>query len=137
MKTLRFVIICAATLLVAACSGKKDGAEPADVVSGFHKALTSLEFGKASEYCCEGAVSGYVAAFEKACEEALAKDSGATQIAAGMLSTAEVTVNDIKRDKDARTVFYTIGDGCGNTKEKVAVLKDVEGEWKIAEIKDR
>jgi hypothetical protein len=54
-----------------------------------------------------------------------------------MLHDAAVTVDDIERNKETRTVFYTIGDGCGNTKNKIAVLKDVEGEWKIAEIKDR
>ena len=59
------------------------------------------------------------------------------EIAAGMLEAEEVIVGETARDKDIRTVFYTISDGCGNTKEKIAVLKKVEREWKIAEIKDR
>ena len=137
MKTLRLMLICVAAFVAAACSGKKDGLQPEDVVAGFHQALTSLEFDKAAEYCCEAEAKEYVNAFEKAYETARTRDEGATQIAIGMLHYAAVTVDDIERNKETRTVFYTIGDGCGNTKNKIAVLKDVEGEWKIAEIKDR
>jgi hypothetical protein len=54
-----------------------------------------------------------------------------------MLGADEVVVGETSKDKDMRTVFYTIGNGCGNKKDKIAVLKKVEGEWKITEIKDR
>ena len=74
---------------------------------------------------------------QNAYKEALSKEASAAEIAAGMLAADEVVVGETSKDKDIRTVFYTIGDGYGNTKEKIAVLKKVEGEWKIAEIKDR
>lgn len=137
MKIIKYLLICAAALFVAACSCKKEGAEPADIVTGFHKALTSLEFEKASELCCTEEANEYVETFAKAHKEAVDNDSGATAIAVGMLCEAEMAVNDVERNKDTRTVSYTIGDGRGNTKEKIAVLKEVEGEWKIAEIKDK
>ena len=137
MKRLRYMFICTAALMAAACGGKKSETEPADVVVMFHKSLTALEFEQASGLCCEGKAEEYVASFENAYKEAMAQDATAAEIAAGMLAGEEVLVGETARDKDIRTVFYTIGDGCGNTKEKIAVLKKVEREWKIAEIKDR
>ncbi len=137
MKTLRHVIIFTAALIVAACGGKKSETEPADVVVMFHKSLTALDFGQAAGLCCGHGAEEYVATFENAYKEALSKEASAAEIAAGMLAADEVVVGETSKDKDMRTVFYTIGDGCGNKKDKIAVLKKVEGEWKIIEIKDR
>lgn len=137
MNTLRHVIIFTAALIIAACGGKKSETEPADVVVMFHKSLTALDFGQATGLCCGHGAEEYVATFENAYKEAQAKDASATEIAAGMLAADEVIIGETSKDKDIRTVFYTIGDGYGNTKEKIAVLKKVEGEWKITEIKDR
>lgn len=137
MNTLRHVIIFTAALIVAACGGKKSETEPADVVVMFHKSLTALDFGQAAGLCCGHGAEEYVATFENAYKEALSKEASAAEIAAGMLAADEVVVGETSKDKDMRTVFYTIGDGCGNKKDKIAVLKKVEGEWKIIEIKDR
>lgn len=138
MKILGYIFLCSAALVAVSCGGKKKSeVEPADVVVMFHKSLTALDFELASGLCCEGEAEGYVAAFENAYKDALAKDAAAAEIAAGMLEAEEVIIGETARDKDIRTVFYTISDGCGNTKEKIAVLKKVEREWKIAEIKDR
>jgi hypothetical protein len=137
MKTLRHVIIFTAALIVAACGGKKNETEPADVVVMFHKSLTALDFGQATGLCCGHGAEEYVATFENAYKEALSKEASAAEIATGMLAADEVVVGETSKDKDMRTVFYTIGDGCGNKKDKIAVLKKVEGEWKITEIKDR
>jgi hypothetical protein len=137
MKTLRHVILFTAALMVAACGGKKNEAEPADVVVMFHKLLTALDFGQATGLCCGHGAEEYVATFENAYKEALSKEASAAEIAAGMLGADEVVVGETSKDKDMRTVFYTIGNGCGNKKDKIAVLKKVEGEWKITEIKDR
>ena len=137
MKKIGFILICIAGLAAVGCGSGKNEIAPAEVVVRFHHALTSMDFSVADEYCTDGAVQEYMATFKTACEQRLKKDNAATEAAVLLLSKDEVIIEDTARNKDQRTVFYTISDGCGQTKDKVAVLKKVEGEWKIAEIKDR
>ena len=137
MKKIGYILICMAGLAAAGCGGGKNEIEPAEVVVRFHHALTSMDFSGANEYCTDGAVQEYMTTFKDACYEMLKKDNAATEAAASLLSKDEVIIVDTARNKDQRTVFYTISDGCGHTKDKIAVLKKEEGEWKIAEIKDR
>ena len=137
MKKIVYILICMAGLAAAGCGGGKNEIEPAEVVVRFHKALTSMGFSEADGYCTEGAVQEYVDAFKSACQEKISKDKEATEAATILLSKDEVIIEDTVRDKDQRTVFYTISDGCEQTKKKIATLEKVEGEWRIAEIKDR
>ena len=137
MKKIGYILICMAGFALVGCGGGKNEIEPAEVVVRFHKALTSMDFSEADGYCTDGAVQEYVDAFKSACQEKISKGKEATEAATILLSKDEVIIEDTVRNKDQRTVFYTISDGCGHKKNKVAVLKREEGAWKIAEIKDR
>ena len=137
MKKIGYILICMAGFVAVGCGPGKNEIEPSEVVVRFHKALTSMNFSEAAGYCSDGAVQEYMDTFEAAYDEKLSKDKVATEAAATLLSKDEVVIEDTVKNKDQRTVFYTISDGCGHKKDKVAVLKKVEGAWKIAEIKDR
>lgn len=137
MKVLKYIAILLAAVILSACGGKGE-AEPGEIVVGFHKAMTSMDFDTAAGYCtADGAVNEYLAAYQEACEKSLKRDKDATEIAAELLSNAEVEIEKTSKNKNIRTVFYTISDGCEQTKKKIATLEKVEGEWRIAEIKDR
>lgn len=136
MKIAKYIAASVAAVIISACGGKGE-AEPGDIVIGFHKAITSMDFDTAAGYCTSGAVNEYLATYQEACTKSLKKDKDATEIAAELLSSTEVVIEKTSKNKGVRTVFYTINDGCGKTKKKIATLKEIEGEWRIAEIKDR
>lgn len=137
MKVLKHITLFIAAGILTACWGGDDDLKAGEAITGFHKALTSMNFEEAAKYCTEGSVKDYISTFEAACKESLKTDKNATEAAATMLANAAITIGDVTRNKDIRTVFYTISNGDGQTKEKVATLKEVEGEWKIAEIRNR
>lgn len=137
MKVLKYISILLAASILTACWGGEDDTKAGEAVVGFHKALTSMNFEEAAKYCTDGPVREYIEAYETACNTSLKTDKEATEAATALLTNAEIALGEVVKNKDIKTVFYTISDGNGNTKEKVATMKEVEGEWKIAEIKDR
>ena len=48
-----------------------------------------------------------------------------------------VEVTDIVKDGQGRTIFYKMTTTDGQSKEKIAILRKEEGEWKITAITDR
>ena len=137
MKKIGYILICMTGLAAAGCGGGKNEIEPAEVVMRFHEALTSMDFSGADDYCTDGSVWEYISRFEAACQQMAENDREATQAASVLLSKDGIIIEDTVRNKDQRTVFYTISDGQGNSKNKVAVLKKTEeGEWKIEDITD-
>lgn len=127
-------------VILLARGGKEKSVEmgPAQAVEAFCNALTSGRFDEARELCDTVTMDGYIDAFRQEYEAAVRKDSSVAAIAAGMLSQAEITVEDIvKEGSDRKSVFYTVSAGEGMTKEKVAAVVKEEGTWKVAEITDR
>lgn len=127
-------------VILLARGGKEESVEtgPTQTVEAFCKALTSGRFDEARELCDTVTMDGYIDAFRQEYEAAVRKDSSVAAIAAGMLSQAEITVEDIvKEGSDRKSVFYTVSAGEGMTKEKVAAVVKEEGTWKVAEITDR
>jgi hypothetical protein len=137
MKIFKYLTILFATGLLTACWGGEDDIKAGDTVIGFHKAVTSMNFEEAAKYCADGPVMEYLTTFQAACNESLKTDKEATEAAAALLTNADITIGEVEEDNDIKTVSYTISDGSGHTKDKIANLKEVEGEWKIVEIKGR
>jgi hypothetical protein len=138
-KTIIYYILGAVSLaIMAGCGGKgSESLGPAEVTEAFMKAVAAGKFDQAAKLCDGEMMNAYIGDYEKVLSKKAAADSTAASIATGILSEIEVTVTEVTKAKDIRTVFYTITDAYGNSKEKIATIKDVEGEWKVSEIRDR
>lgn len=137
MRKLGFIAaICLGMVLAGSCGGKGE-LEPSAVVTEFYSALTAMKFDKAVGYCTPNSMAGYIDGYKSAFEANLAKDKKATEAAVEKAAGTMVAVTETIKDKETRTVYYTLTDAYGSSKDKTAVLTKVEGEWKIAEIKDR
>lgn len=137
MNILKYIILAAA--LMAAGCGRKGSVPlgPSEVVEEFVKAVASGRTDDAKRLCDSTWMTGYIQAYQAVLSQKAAADSAAASIAVGILSEIEVTVTEVSKAKGSRTVFYTLTDAYGNSKDKTATVTEVEGEWKVQEIKDR
>lgn len=110
---------------------------PAEVVESFTQAVAAGRFEDAALLCNEVVAGQYVETYKKALTAEAKADSTATSIAARIMSEVKVNVTEVSKGKGYRTVFYTIEDVYGDRKEKIATVKNEEGEWKVTEIQDR
>ena len=133
-----YSILAAATMLFAGCgsSGNRQ-LGPAEVVESFTQAVAAGRFEDAALLCNEVVAGQYVETYKKALTAEAKADSTATSIAARIMSEVKVNVTEVSKGKGYRTVFYTIEDVYGDRKEKIATVKNEEGEWKVTEIQDR
>lgn len=133
---IRYIILAALCLTLSGCGSKSPDLNPEDVLKSFHSTLAAGDF-EGAEKLCKPSMHGYINDYKDALEKQRAMNKGAADIATEALSKAEVIISDIEKEKDLRMISYTIEDGYGNRKDKTAVMKEVEGEWKVKEIKDR
>lgn len=129
------IAICAIT----GCGGQKEKKVmgPEEVVETFCKAVLCREYDKASALCDSTIVESYIESYAASIEKAARQDSSAVAIAARMLETAEITIEDVNKIQDKRQISYTIVITDDLKKEKTATLRKEEGEWKIEAITDR
>lgn len=140
-KIFGYCILVAAAMAVACSCGRKgfEPLGPGEVTEAFMKAVASGRFGDAAGLCEGETMDAYIKAYEKALSKKASADSTAASIATGILAEIDVTVTEVAKTKDKgiRTVFYTITDVYGDSKEKLAIVKEVEREWRVTEIRDR
>lgn len=138
MKKLIFLAaICLTAILAGSCEGKAD-MEPDVVVTEFYTSLTSMNFDKAAEFCVEeSSATAYINEYRQVYETSLKRDEKVTNAAAEKAAGCTVSITEVVKNDDSRTVLFTISDVYGSTKEKEARLEKVEKAWKIAEIKDK
>ena len=103
----------------------------------FYTAVTTMKFDDAAKYCVEGAMDEYINGYKEGFEALVAKDKKLAAKVEEKAAQTTITIGEVTKEKEVRTVDFTLADYSGNTKEKTAVLKKVEKEWKIAEIKDK
>ena len=139
MKTLlKYIVLTAIVMTAYGCAGKGSvPLGPGETVEAFTQALASGRIEEAMELCDSIQMAGYIDGYKELLTEKSAADSAATSIATGILSELNVTVTEVSKAKGSRTVFYTIDNGYGDSKQKIATVVNVEGEWKVKDIKDR
>lgn len=129
--------VLSATLLKRGGDNKGAEAGPAETIIAFHTALTEGNFNLAESFCDTLSMKEYINAYSAAWKAEVQQDSCTAVIASGILSDAEIVIDEIKREGETRLAFYTIDAGEGMKKSKVAVLKKEEGAWKVGSITDR
>ena len=122
--------------LFKTCSNK-DGQTPMgpeDTLEAFYKGLCAGEFEHATSLCDSLTMAEQINSFRAAWERS---DSTICDIASAILSEMSVTVTDVEKNGQTRTIFYELSISDNRNKEKVATLSKEEGAWKIKEITDR
>lgn len=139
MKTFsKYIVLTAIVMTAYGCAGKGSvPLGPGETVEAFTQALASGRIEEAMELCDSIQMAGYIDGYKELLTEKSAADSAATSIATGILSELNVTVTEVSKAKGSRTVFYTIDNGYGDSKQKIATVVNVEGEWKVKNIKDK
>lgn len=139
MKTFsKYIVLTAIVMTAYGCAGKGSvSLGPGETVEAFTQALASGRIEEAMGLCDSIQMAGYIDGYKELLTEKSAADSAATSIATGILSELNVTVTEVSKAKGSRTVFYTIDNGYGDSKQKIATVVNVEGEWKVKDIKDK
>ena len=135
----RAALLITAVLLTAGCGRKAESVEmgPAETLEAFFRSVSSGDFASAAALCDTLSMKDYISAYAEALNMQSGKDSSVAAIAAGILSEAEIMVDEVVRDNDRRLVHYTIDAGDELNKKKTATLKKDEGAWRVEKITDR
>lgn len=133
-----FLKILILAVLLSGCKDVKQGEQvlgPEAVVEAFCRAVAAGDMEQAGELCDTVSMKGYLDAWTETWAELAVKDSSALRIAAGILSESAFTVADVVKDGDRRIINYTLETG-GKTKNRSAVVRKEEGEWRVESMTD-
>ncbi len=133
------MILIAAAVIICSCNqaGKQEKAlGPEETVEAFCKAVACGDFSTARELCDTVSMAPYIEACQEKWDNMARMDSALVDIAAALLSSAQIEINETVKDGECRKVFYTIDATMGMKKEKVATVKKEEGAWRVGMISD-
>lgn len=138
----RYLIIAAVAVIVVAAVAAAGIGNKADreeevmqVVEQFCRAVGCGEFEKAAGLCTGDAMTDYMERYREGLESMAERDSVSTAIATRYMSDLHVKMTEMIMEKKTRTVFFTMTDSFGNSKRKVAVLREDRKGWKIEQLK--
>ena len=107
---------------------------PGETLETFYTSLLSGDFEGAESLCDTLGMKEYIGNVRDRWNEA---DSSVMAIVPAILSETTVSITDIVKNGQERTVFHKLTATDGSVKEKIATLRKEEGEWKIKSITDR
>ncbi|MGN1215588.1 MAG: hypothetical protein ACI4TJ_05000 [Candidatus Cryptobacteroides sp.] len=129
------MIICAAAL--ASCGQRRGGSEventPEAVVEAFNRAVTAGDFARAWTLVDSLGMKDYLDSYQEAWDTLMEQDSTALAIAERLLSGAVIEFRRTEKDGPQRHVYYRL-EADGRSKERLAVVRKEEGEWKIVSV---
>lgn len=135
MSMKRFAIMIMALAALTGCfQGRETGLGPEETLNAFYKGMCAGDFDGATALCDSLSMDGYIDGYRRAFVNC---DSTVRAIASDILSEMTVTVTEVEKSRENRTIFYTLTATDGCSKEKVATLRKEEGAWKIEAITDR
>lgn len=138
MKKYLFVVIIGISSIISGCGNaevKKAEMGPEAVVEAFNRAITAGDFATAYSLCDTVSMKGYLDSYVEAWETLQREDSSALAIASSLLSGAVLEISKVEKDGEGKIVYYTL-EADGHRKERKAIVKKEEGEWKVQEITD-
>lgn len=124
-------------LCVLLSGGNKEGKTPGDTVAGFYEAINVCDFDTAAGFCDSLSMTEHLEAWAEEWKRLEKEDSSTFAIALSLLEDMKTVVIDSRKEgADRRVLDFNLENG-DNVKEKTAVLKKEEGEWKIEQLTDR
>lgn len=133
------VVAVVAMMMAAGCGQRGESVEmgPGETVEAFCRAMAAGEFDDALALCDTVAMKDYIGNYATALKMQMEADSSVAAIAAGLVSRAEMTVDEVVKDGDRRLVHYTVTSAQGTAKAKTAKVRKEEGAWRVEAITDR
>lgn len=120
---------------MASCfNGGKTGLGPEDTIKAFYSSLCAGDFDQAECHCDPVGMTGYINGFRSSWE---GTDITTREIAYDILSEMKVTVEDVTKVGQKRSVTYTLIAADGTDKKKTAELRKEGEAWKIERIIDK
>ena len=131
----RLLIAMAASVFIMGCQQNGENKlGPDDTLESFYRNLCSGAFEQAENLCDILSMEEYVNGFRLAWEK---NDSTIRTVASAILADVSIEIADTEQSGQNRTIFYKMTAADGQSKEKIATLKNEEGAWKITAIIDR
>jgi len=128
------ILMTGAVILTGCFQTQEAALGPDETLNAFYRSICSGDFDNAESLCDTLTMQEYVGDLRKEWTKA---DSSVMTIVPAILSEVTVSITDIVKNGQERTLFYELTATDGSIKEKVATLKKEEGAWKIEEITDR
>ena len=128
------LLTAVAGVLTGCFQSRKNVPGAEETVKTFYESLYRGEFDKAESMCNALGMEEYIGNVRNRWSEA---DSSVMTIVPAILSEISLEVTDIVKNGQERTVFYELTATDGTSREKIAVLRNEEGAWKIKAITDK
>lgn len=129
------LLLTAVAVVLTGCIQTREAAlGPGETLETFYKNLFAGDFDEAESLCDTLGMQEYIEVLRGAWEQT---DSSVMTIVPAILSETAVSITDIVKNGQERTVFYKLTATDGSDKEKIATLRKEEGGWKIKSITDR
>lgn len=130
-------VVAAAVILTCRNRGNDVELGPGQTVEELCRAMTEGDFAKAYRLCDPKSMEEYIESYRKSMENMVSRDSSVAEVAVSLLSQTQIHIDDVVKDGDKRSVFYTLTDYKGRSRQKVATAVKEEGEWRVKQITDR
>ena len=128
------LLTAVAVVLTGCFQAKAPSLGPGETLETFYTNLFAGDFDEAESLCDTLGMQEYIEVLRGAWEQT---DSSVMTIVPAILSETAVSITDIEKNGQERTVFYKLTATDGSDKEKIATLRKEEGGWKIKSITDR
>ena len=129
------MLLTAVAVILTGCIQTREAAlGPGETLETFYTNLFAGDFDEAESLCDTLGMQEYIEVLRAAWEQT---DSSVMTIVPAILSETTVSITDIVKNGQERTVFHKLTATDGSVKEKIATLRKEEGEWKIKSITDR
>ena len=129
------MLLTAVAVVLTGCIQTREAAlGPGETLETFYTNLFAGDFDEAESLCDTLGMQEYIGVLRGAWEQT---DSSVMTIVPAILSETTVSITDIVKNGQERTVFHKLtATDCSDT-EKIATLRKEEGGWKIKSITDR
>ena len=133
---MRINAVVAGLVILAGCGGSNEKAMgPEETVEAFCRAVTAGQWNQAEALCDTLSMKEYLDSHKEAWETLQKEDSCTLAIAESILAETIMTVEQVSREDDRRSVSYTLT-ADGNSKMIKAILKKEEGAWRVERLTD-
>lgn len=129
------LLLTAVAVVLTGCIQTREASlGPGETLETFYTNLFAGDFDEAESLCDTLGMQEYIKVLRGAWEQT---DSSVMTIVPVILSETAVSITDIVKNGQERTVFYKLTATDGSDKKKIATLRKEEGGWKIKSITDR
>ena len=128
-------LVIAAVLIFRDKGAKEVESSPEAVVEAFTKAISSGDIEKAYGLCDTTAMKEYLENWFSIREQRHKRDSNVLAIASSILSEAAITIEGSEKTEGGRKIYYKV-EVEGISRQKAAVMKKEEGEWRVEAVTD-